>query len=192
MKGCGLEVAVRGEHRELLVNADAAALRRDLGAVPWCALEILALAARPDGEGRLVASLNTRDLAALLGVGRDAATNALSVLRRRGLVISDERRGAGGRFAATELVVQLPMEPRASQRKQRVSRPVSEPTLFDTSTSTSDDPNAPTDAHPRPVTTDDPADTRTHRQAPPTSLPPIAHTLALGMPTVSRSGDAGC
>jgi DNA-binding transcriptional ArsR family regulator len=182
----GLEVVVRGEHRELLVNADAAALRRDLGPVPWCALEILALAARPDHEGRLVASVNARDLARRLGVGRDAATSALSALRRHGLVISDERRGARGRFAGTELVVELPMEAPAGQRKRRVPRPMSEPTLFDKPIPTSDDPTARSDAQPRPVTTDDHADTRTHGQASPTSLPPITHTLALRMP-----GDAG-
>jgi hypothetical protein len=182
----GLEVVVHGEHRELLVNTDAADLRRDLGPVPWCALEILALAARPDGEGRLIASVNARDLAGRLGVGRDAATSALSVLRRRGLVTSDERRGAGGRFAGTELVVKLPMEAPAGQRKQRASRPTSEPTLFDPPIPTSDDPAAPTDAQPRPVATDDRGDASTHRQASPTSLPPIAHTLALGMP-----GDRG-
>jgi hypothetical protein len=163
-----------------------------LGPVPWCALEILALAARPDDEGRLVASVNARDLAGRLGVGRDAATSAISALRRHGLVTSDERRGAGGRFAGTELVVELPMEAPAGQRKRRVSRPMPEPTLFDTTPPTPDRPTALTDAQPRPATTDDPADIRTHRQASPTSLPKIPHTLALRMLTESQSGDAGC
>jgi hypothetical protein len=74
----------------LILGPSSADLRRELGAVAWSVLEILALAAEVTSERRLVATLNSRQVAAALGVGRDAAGKALSVLRERQLIVLEQ------------------------------------------------------------------------------------------------------
>lgn len=188
----GLEAAVRGKSTQLVVTADSAALRRELGPLAWCALEILVLSARLDADRGLVASVGARDLARLLGVGRDAASNAVSTLRRVGLVASNDRRGSGGRFAGTELVVVLPVEEsNAVTVTRRRSARAPEPTLFDLPTT---HPNRlpldhtnlrhPPTAHPPPT------DTSSHSQRLRAPLPQFPHTLALRMP--GGAGGASC
>ena len=116
-------------------------LRRELGAVAWSALEVLALAAELTGDGQLIATLNARQVAAALGVGRDAAANALALLRRRGLIVVEQSRRAGGHFTCDAL-----RDPdrhgervRASPiSRQATERHASAPTLFDTSTTDTD------------------------------------------------------
>jgi DNA-binding transcriptional ArsR family regulator len=182
-------VVVDGSGTRLVVTAASAPLRRQLGPVAWCALEILVLNARRDADRRLVASLNARDLAHTLGVGRDAATNAVSALRRSGLVASSERRGSGGRFAGTQLVLLLPL---GEVIRHRASGGPPEPTLFDLPSAhverLADNTRHRDDL---PTALDDTTPT-TQRDSAVTPLPKILHTLALGMPTVSRPGDAGC
>ncbi len=131
---------MRGNNTQLVVTADSAPLRRELGPLAWCALEILVISARTDSDRRPIASVSARDLAGLLGVGRDAAANALAVLRGFGLVARSERRGSGGRFASAELVVLLPVENTepVMVTRRHSSRRAPEPTLFDPPTTDPD------------------------------------------------------
>jgi DNA-binding MarR family transcriptional regulator len=77
-----------------VIDSTSAGLRRELGAVAWSALEVLALAAELTGDGQLVATLNAREVASALGVGREAAGRALALLRRRELVVLVQSRRA--------------------------------------------------------------------------------------------------
>lgn len=176
----------------------------------WCALESLALHARPDGAGRLVAPLSARELAGLLGVGRDAATRALGALRRSGLVATEERRASGGRFARSGLVIVLPVNEdgsTAAAGRRHSPRHAPEPTLFDPPTASAN--NQPdrepstidhTNQEHQPNTNEDrPPDTRpqptdhtTHPNRAHTRLPGNSHTLALRMPTACDAGGARC
>jgi hypothetical protein len=122
----GLVVAVGSDGSSLLVTAGSQLARRAMGPVAWSALEVLALQARQDDAGALVVVLGVRDLAGQLGVGRDAAANALSTLRSSGVVSAAQQRAGRGRFDGTHHTILLPVafEPvPASQRRPRKSRP---------------------------------------------------------------------
>lgn len=71
-------------------------LRRDLGPTAWCALECLV--ERAGGEAIAVASV--RSLATQLGVAKNTAHRALTVLVRAGLVEAVQSRGTDGQFRA--------------------------------------------------------------------------------------------
>lgn len=138
----GLVVALGSDRACLLVTARSHLVRRALGPVAWSALEVLALQSRQDEAGALVVTLGVRDLAGQLGVGRDAAANALSTLRSSGVISAAQQRARRGRFDGTRHTILLPVvfEPEpASQRRPRKSRPAREaaPTtslsLFDVS-----------------------------------------------------------
>lgn len=72
----------------------AAALRRSLGPVPWCALECLI--ERSD-DGRSVEA-SVRLVAAELGVAKNTAHRALRALDLAGLVTAEQQRADDGRF----------------------------------------------------------------------------------------------
>jgi len=72
----------------------AAALRRTLGPVAWCALECLV--ERSD-DGRIVEA-SVRLVAADLGVAKNTAHRALRALAHAGLVAAEQQRTDGGRF----------------------------------------------------------------------------------------------
>lgn len=72
----------------------AAALRRSLGPVPWCALECLI--ERSD-DGRSV-DASVRLVAAELGVAKNTAHRALRALALAGLVAAEQQRTDDGRF----------------------------------------------------------------------------------------------
>ena len=72
----------------------AAALRRALGPVPWCALECL-LERSDDGR---TAAASVRALAADLGVAKNTAHRALATLVRSGLISPVQQRDQSGRF----------------------------------------------------------------------------------------------
>lgn len=71
-------------------------MRRRVGPVAWCALEVLA--DRPTAGGTVEASV--RAIADELGVAKNTAQRALAALVRAGLVEAVQARGADGRFAA--------------------------------------------------------------------------------------------
>ena len=87
----------------LVIGTDSRHWRRRLGPLAWAALEHLALAAHPDHHG-WAAPLGVRDIAAGIGVTKDTAARAVTVLRTAGLVTleqldrSDGRRRSGYRL----------------------------------------------------------------------------------------------
>jgi hypothetical protein len=144
----GVTVTLGADDSELVVSAASGELRRSVGPVGWSALELLALAAQLDAAGKLVVTVGVRDLAAGLGVGRDAAAKALSRLRELRLVSATQQRAGGGRFDGTRLTIVLPVVAGAP-----ASRPSSSPrsprpptTRALTSLSLFDEPTGPTEA----------------------------------------------
>ena len=108
-------------------------------------MEVLALGARPDATGALVVVLGVRELAGQLGVGRDAAANALTTLRSSGLISATQQRAGRGRFDGTRHTVLLPViaellpTSRIRSRGPRPTREITPPTslsLFDDPTGT--------------------------------------------------------
>jgi DNA-binding transcriptional ArsR family regulator len=73
-------------------------LRRSLRPIEWVVLEDVALDARPDRAGALVASTSARRVADHLGLTPGAVARALSRLRSAGLVTHARQVGPGGRF----------------------------------------------------------------------------------------------
>ena len=163
----------------LVVDPTSAGLRRELGAVAWSALEVLALAAELTSDGRLVATLNAREVASALGVGRDAAGNALALLRRRELVVLEQSRRAGGHFTSTRYVLRIDVVSESTHPQPRRNRQghASTPTLFDTPTTDTDHG----DAHGTSAKWDS--------RIAATKLPEISHTLAFSnAPAVEPDG----
>jgi hypothetical protein len=84
----------------VVVGPAADDVRRAVGPVAWCALEYLAASPRHGhGDGGTV-SASVRSLAAALGVSRNRAHRAVTVLRASGLVEPVQPRGGAGRFGA--------------------------------------------------------------------------------------------
>ncbi len=81
----------------------AAAFRRDVGPVAWCALECLL--ERSDDGRTTVASV--RAVAAELGVAKNTAHRAMAALARAGLIETDQQRGRDGRFQPGRYVLHL-------------------------------------------------------------------------------------
>ena len=78
----------------LVTGPSAAALRRELGPVAWCALECLV--ERSDDGATTEASV--RVIAADLGVAKNTAHRAVAALARAGLIELIQDRHADGRF----------------------------------------------------------------------------------------------
>lgn len=75
----------------------AGGLRRRLGPVPWCVLECLATrAALQGGEWRAQASV--RELAVELGVAKNTAHRAVTILVTAGVIEASQDRSGSGRF----------------------------------------------------------------------------------------------
>jgi DNA-binding transcriptional ArsR family regulator len=84
----------------VIVGAAAAQVRRNLGPVAWCALEVLATAPTTDGGDAWVASSSVRTLAARIGVAKNTAHRALTTLRKAGIVASIQHRDSNGEFGS--------------------------------------------------------------------------------------------
>ena len=87
----------------------AAATRRQVGPAAWVMLEALHDVAVAGNEV-LVASTTTRRLREHLGIGKDAISRALRVLRTNGLVTLDEQRSDTGRFSHVAYRLHTPAE----------------------------------------------------------------------------------
>ena len=105
----GLRIIVHGDVVTLEVGANSDRPRRELGAVTWSVLEVLALAGT-EVDGRWVATTNARDLAARLGIGKNRAAASLSALRQAGSVVTYATRDATtARFAPSRYEVRVPV-----------------------------------------------------------------------------------
>jgi hypothetical protein len=79
--------------------------RRLVGPLAWAALEELALRAVA-GNGGPAVETSVRDLAAVLGAGKDAVATALTRLARLGLVRCQTQR-AGGRYSGSSYLLEV-------------------------------------------------------------------------------------
>jgi hypothetical protein len=81
-------------------------VKRAVGLAAWGVLEDIALDARLDDRGRLVAETNVRRIAANLGIGKNTVTQHLGTLREFGFVLREEVRDeASGRYELTRYVL---------------------------------------------------------------------------------------
>ena len=81
-------------------------VKRVVGPTAWVILEDVALDARLDSEGRLVAETNVRRIAANLGLSRNTVAKHLARLREHGFVLHEEvRAGTDGRFDTARYVL---------------------------------------------------------------------------------------
>ena len=189
-----------GDRLVLVVGAASAGLRRELGPTPWSVLETLVLAARRTGLGGLVAGVNGREIATAVGVGRDAATKALALLRARGLIMLDQPRGDGGQFRAVRYEIRVQrvgVTPRSTRRTHTASvrQQPATMTLFDPPTvDISDDDRPPDPRRGADCATDRVVEDSTrHTPISPPDSRDEPHTLALSMRTDhDPGGDGAC
>jgi hypothetical protein len=80
-------------------------LRRALRPIEWVVLEDVALDARPDGAGALVAPTSARRVAEHLGLTPGAVAGALGRLRSAGLITHARQAGPAGRFGLSAYVL---------------------------------------------------------------------------------------
>lgn len=81
-------------------------VKRAVGLAAWAVLEDIALDARLDEAGRLVAETNVRRIAANLGLNKDTVTKHLRALREHGFVLQEETRSGGsGRYETARYVL---------------------------------------------------------------------------------------
>jgi len=84
---------------DIVIGPAAAAVRRAVGPVAWCALEYLAASPCRGHDDRDTVAASVRSVATGLGVSKNTANRALSVLRAAGLVEPVQTRSDTGRFA---------------------------------------------------------------------------------------------
>lgn len=80
-------------------------VKRAVGLIAWGILEDIALDARPDHRGRLVAETNVRRIAGNLGLNKDTVTRHLGRLREFGFVLHEESRQHSGRYEVSQYVL---------------------------------------------------------------------------------------
>ena len=93
--------------RRIVLAADSAEWRRQLGPTAWVVFEELILASEETGDG-CVASVSIRTLADRLGLAKDTVARALGRLRRVGLVIARQSRTDAGVLATGCYVLTVP------------------------------------------------------------------------------------
>jgi hypothetical protein len=93
----------------LVDGAEVAALRRRVGPVAWCALEVLMTRQNVAADG-VVVEASVRLVAVELAVATNTAQRALKTLRAAGVIEPAQARGAAGRFGATAYRLHLPVE----------------------------------------------------------------------------------
>lgn len=89
----------------VVLGAASRELRRALRPIEWVVLEDVALDARPDAAGALVASTSARRVAEHLGLTPGAVARALARLRSEGLVTHVRQPGDAGRFGLSAYVL---------------------------------------------------------------------------------------
>lgn len=81
------------------------AVKRRVGVTAWAILEDIALDARIDDHGRLVAETNVRRIADNLGVSKNTVAKHLGVLREHGFTIREEAREGTGEWGGSRYVL---------------------------------------------------------------------------------------
>ena len=89
----------------IVVGPGCRELRRSLRPLEWMVLEEVALDARRDDAGDLVAATSARRVAERLGLTPGAVARALARLRAAGLVTHARQAGPGGRFGLSAYVL---------------------------------------------------------------------------------------
>lgn len=97
--------APAGDDIVLRVGPASRELRRTLRPIEWVVLEDVALVARRDGAGRLVAPTSARLVAEHLSLTPGVVARALARLRREGLLTYAREVGPAGRFGLSTYVV---------------------------------------------------------------------------------------
>lgn len=97
------------EQADLVLGAGAVALRRQVGPLAWCALEVLMARGRPASDGS-VAPASVRAVADELGVAANTAHRALKTLRTAGLLEHHQSRTDAGFFGVTSYRLIVPFE----------------------------------------------------------------------------------
>lgn len=97
IEGGGLAVSRRDPGDPvLLIRAGGLAVARQIGPLPWTALQHLALASRPTDDG-WAAATGVRDIACGIGVTKDTAARAVSTLISAGLLTRGPVESTSGR-----------------------------------------------------------------------------------------------
>ena len=89
----------------IVVGPGCRELRRALRPIEWVVLEDVALDARPDGAGAVVAPTSARRVAEHLGLTPGAVARALARLRAVGLLTHARQAGPAGRFGLSAYVL---------------------------------------------------------------------------------------
>ena len=87
------------ERRRLLIGAEAARLRRELGPTAWMVLEELLACSTSSSSGVCRAEVSVRSLGRQLALSKDTVARALGRLSRAGFVAADQSRSTSGAFA---------------------------------------------------------------------------------------------
>lgn len=103
--GADRPAAPAGDDVVLRVGPASRELRRTLRPIEWVVLEDIALVARRDGAGRLVAPTSARQVAEHLSLTPGVVARALARLRREGLLTYAREAGPAGRFGLSTYVV---------------------------------------------------------------------------------------
>ncbi len=100
-----LALGVMDDGGRIVLGAAARELRRALRPIEWVVLEDVALDARRDDAGALVATTSARRVAEHLGLTPGAVARALARLRSAGLVSHARQAGPAGRFGLSSYVL---------------------------------------------------------------------------------------
>lgn len=93
--------------RTITLGPAAAAMRRKLSPLSWCALEAIVARARTTDDGSF-SDVSVRSLASELAVATNTAQRALNKLRGAGLIEHHQRRDDSGRFDTISYRVTIP------------------------------------------------------------------------------------
>ncbi len=93
--------------RVISLGPAAAAMRRQLSPLSWCALEAVVARVRTSDNGSF-SDVSVRSLASELAVATNTAQRALKKLRGAGLIEQSQRRDHSGRFDTISYRVTIP------------------------------------------------------------------------------------
>lgn len=94
----------------IVVGPAAERVRREVGPVGWCVLELLVALppADDDNQAAVVVGASVRAIASRLGISKDTAQRAMSRLSAAGLLVQSQRRSDIGQYAAGTYRLSIP------------------------------------------------------------------------------------